>query len=277
MSETNLYARARAELRWLPGSRLPLLLLRHRGLRAADCFLASYPKSGNTWLKFMVGHLVSGRVASFDAEPTEVPMLGEHSGAPSVGPAEGQRLIKTHEARCWPQARWYRKAIYLARDGRDVVVSYYFHQLRFGAPDRGFDHFLGRFLNGRIDGYGAWHRHVISWLDEGGPQLELLLVRYEDLIASPAKELTRVARFLGLSSDPDQISAAVAANAAERMREREQSSPRHLSGAQRDLPLVRRASPGSWTEVFTASQAERFDLRAGHALEQLGYERWTDG
>ena len=76
--------------------RLLPVVYRHTGVSPQDAFLVSYPKSGNTWLKFMLTYLLSGREADFDSDSTTIADVGSHRATPGVLPGGG-RLIKSHE------------------------------------------------------------------------------------------------------------------------------------------------------------------------------------
>src|SRR5437868_2208022 len=86
--------------------RVPLVWLRHRGLDSSDVLLASYPRSGNTWLSFLIMESLSGATAEFDNVNRLIPEIGLHGNTPSLFPGGG-RLIKTHE-RYRPE---YKRAI----------------------------------------------------------------------------------------------------------------------------------------------------------------------
>jgi hypothetical protein len=112
-------------------ARLPGVILNHRSLKSSDVLFASYPKSGNTWIKFMLGQIITGREVDFDSVDRVIPYLGDDM--PPVGPLpNGGRLIKTHEPFRGITAPYVKKAVVLVRDGRDVALSYYRSQLRRG-------------------------------------------------------------------------------------------------------------------------------------------------
>jgi len=107
--------------------RAPVVALRHLGLREHDVFLACYPRSGSTWLRFILAELLTETPAEFKTVNAQIPYVGRHPNAPPSLPGKG-RLIGTHELRLPPGKR----AIYLIRDPRDVAPSYYQWQLRHG-------------------------------------------------------------------------------------------------------------------------------------------------
>lgn len=158
MSKTSLVRRIRHLASTTP-LRLPLVWYRHRRLRDSDVFLASYPRSGNTWISFLIYELLTGKEAAFEDVNRIVPNVARSSEGREGLPGRG-RFLRTHEL----PRREYRKSIYLVRDVRDVVISEY-EFLRFlGLFDQDLDEFLKMFLKGRVNGLGGWLNHVRSWL-----------------------------------------------------------------------------------------------------------------
>src|SRR6478609_9386530 len=140
--------------------RVPLVWYRHRALSPGDVFVGAYPRSGSTWLRFLLLEVLSGQCAEFDSVNTLLPSVGEHRGSPALLPGGG-RLIKTHE-NYRPE---YRKAVYLVRDARDVLLSEYAYQKAKGWFESDFDSYLLAFLKGKVNAYGSWQEHVRDWTD----------------------------------------------------------------------------------------------------------------
>jgi Sulfotransferase domain len=247
------------------------VLYRHTAVSRRDAFLVSYPKSGNTWLKFMLAHLLGGREADFDTDSTVIADVGSHRATPRVLPGEG-RLIKSHEPYAGPLKHRYRKAIYLIRDGRDVAVSYYYTLIRRGLYEGEFGPFLRLFLTGGVDGYGPWHRHVDAWIQSPlGRSGSLLVLKYEDLLAEPVENLSAAMEFLGAPVDRERAEETIEAYSAERMRERERQSRFHERKKRKDIMFVRTAGSGDWAQTFGAQDEELFAQVTGDLLERLGY------
>jgi hypothetical protein len=242
--------------------------LRHRGVTQADALLVSYPKSGNTWLKFMLAHALTGVATSFDATEDAIGRVGGRTDVPALLP-DGGRILKSHEAFS-AGVRAPGPVVYVVRDGRDVAVSYYQQFVRRGWEPGEFSDFLPRFVAGQVDGYGPWGAHVTSWLDgRVAPDRRLLTIRYEDLLEDPLGGLQQTLGFLGVSVDADVVEAAVEANRFEQMRRRETESAFHEK--QGDRFFVRRGIAGEWRETFSDADAALFDRAFGAVLERLGY------
>lgn len=261
----------RTAARRSPFLRAAVVRFRHRDLHEDDVLVAAYPKSGTTWLTFMLAQLLLGEEGDFESTRAAIPMIGIDDHAPATLPGGG-RVFRTHEPFGPVYDRHALRVVYVARDGRDVAVSYYHYQQRRGLFDGTLSEFLHEFLAGRVDGYSPWHRHVESWL--ASPLSDddfMLLVRYEQLHRNPLQELARVASFLKLDTDEESLLRAVEANRADRMREKEQRSAVLSGRAKRDIPFVRHAGPGASKDEFSDEDRRLFDTVAGDALARLGY------
>jgi hypothetical protein len=224
-------------------------------------FIVSYPKSGNTWLRFLLANLLN--------EQDEINFYTVHKYIPEVGKQKDivktlkrPRIMKSHA----PYIKEYPKVIYLIRDGRDVYVSYYFHRLKQLAPGCSFEEFLKR-----QDHYPCtWGEHVSSWLF-GPPRSNLLLVKYEDLIRDSRQQLNRIANYLGIMRTEDQLKSASEKSSFDNMRRLELEQGR-LYKDQGPKVFMRKGKSGDWNDFFGQDEKSIFKSREGHILIKLGYE-----
>uniref|UniRef100_A0A8C4U2D7 Sulfotransferase n=1 Tax=Falco tinnunculus TaxID=100819 RepID=A0A8C4U2D7_FALTI len=171
--------------------------------RPTDVVIATYPKSGTTWMQEILTLLFSrGDVLPAKTIPNweRAPWLEQIYFRQALQDTATRRLITTHlPARVLGPALQHSKAkvIYVARNPKDVVVSFYhFHRLAKFLPDPGsFDTFLTRFLEGTVH-YGSWFDHVKGWLGQR-QLLDIFYVTYEELHQDLRGTAQRLSTFLG--------------------------------------------------------------------------------
>jgi len=254
--------------------RVPLVWLRHRGLTPEDVFIASYPRSGSTWLRFLLLELLTRDTAGFDSVNHLIPDVGRHRGIPALLPAGG-RLIKTHEA----YRKVYQRAVYIVRDVRDVVLSEFDYESARARISEDFETFLMLSLRSNVNGYGSWQEHVLSWSSSPLAATDsLLMIKFEDLRARTEETLAAVTQFLGVEVDGAAIRAAITNNSVHRMREKEDRtsdidgySPARANGD--GTRFIRNGSIGGWRARLSGDQVRLIEQYAGFGLARLGYSR----
>lgn len=238
-----------------------------------DVFLTSYPRSGNTWTRFLIGNLIhQDEEVTFLSVERLVPDMYKHSDR-VLRRLPRPRTVKSHE--CFDPR--YRKVIYIVRDPRDVAVSNYHWELKLRSVKEGYpiEEFVPRWMAPefwlRI---GSWGDHVTSWLATRQGREGFLLLRYEDLKENSERELGRVARFLGIDADPSRIKRAVELSSAENMRkiERKESGKWVATTLTRqDKPFVRNATSGGWKSVLPEKTVAYIEEHWGHLMTDLRY------
>jgi hypothetical protein len=245
-------------------ARAPLVWVRHRNFQVSDTFVGSYPRSGSTWLRFMMLEVLSGEASGFSKTNEMLPDVGRHATGARVLPAGG-RLIKTHE----PFRPEYKKAIYLARDPRDVALSEFAYQKALGLAADDFNVYLLRFLRGDVNPFGSWTNHATCWMEAADSgRSEILLVCFEELKRNSVQELSRIAEFLGVPVPAARICEAVANNSMDKMRQKEKADPQRASAKGK---FIRSGSAGGWRDVFTEEQCQVVQQYAGNIMARLGY------
>jgi hypothetical protein len=238
-----------------------------------DIFLVSFPKSGNTWTRFLLANL------RFPNEPATWTNINRLIPDPTGTPKKEfdrmprPRIIKSHE--CFDPR--YPRVVYIVRDPRDVVVSqYHYHRkIRKIEDDSPIEKFVTRFLAGETCPHGSWGQNVSTWLYTSEGNSRFLLLRYEDLVADTARELAKVAAFLRLDVGPQQISQAVERSSADQMRRLEKAQPNKnelMKGSRKDLSFVRAAGSGGWRADLPAPMVARIEEAWGPLMRHLGYE-----
>lgn len=250
--------------------RVPAVWLRHRGLNPNDAFIASYPRSGSTWLRFLLLELLTRDAAGFDSVNQMIPDVGGQRHCPPLL-ANGGRLIKTHEV----YRHEYRKAVYLVRDVRDVVVSEFEYERANERISEDFETFLMLSLKGRVNGYGSWQDHAASWLDSPlANNGELLVIKFEQMRARTEDTLVEILEFLGVGRDRLAIREAIANNSVQRMKEKEDRAPQtsaYSPSNGEQTRFIRNGSIGGWRARLTDAQVQLIERFSGRGLERVGY------
>ena len=191
----------------------------------------------------------------------------------------GPRFLKIHDrydSELFP-ADATAGTVCVIRDPRDVALSWAHHMnvpldtaiARMGQPNFTLARTITSSNLQVQQRLGTWSDHVVSWLEQkSGP---LLLVRYEALLADPIGDTTRLASFLGLSTDRATIGRAVASCRFEALQQAEATA-----GFSEKRPhmerFFRQGRAGAWYETLTPEQIRRFTADHGAVMARLGYE-----
>jgi hypothetical protein len=239
-----------------------------------DIFLVSYPKSGNTWTRFLIANLVFPEKQPDFANINELIPDPEGLSKRHLETMPRPRYIKSHQ---YFDPR-YRKLIYIVRDPRDVVLSEFHFDIKRRAisEDYPLPQFVSRFVRGELNHpYGTWGENAASWFytRRQGPQF--LLVRYESLQSQAIEEMEKIAEFLGVSADPKRISFAIQQSSADRMRELEKKQGMLWSSTRetrQDKPFVRAAKAGGWKSELPEASIAEIEGAWGGLMREIGYE-----
>jgi hypothetical protein len=177
----------------------------YKKLQATDAFIVSYPKCGRTWLRLLLGKLLQQQfgfaedqrlleLRALTAALPGVPTVDiSHDDYPHWKPADAVERTK--------QRYRARKVVFLMRDPRDTLVSYYFQYTHRGdrklANDAAFDGTISDFIRHRIGGIDSLAAFYNAWAEQRSAPAGFLALRYEDLHAEPVNALRRLSAFLG--------------------------------------------------------------------------------
>lgn len=245
-------------------------LLRRRN--RIDAFLASFPKTGRTWVRYLLANYFNeafalGQTVDLWSMFAFVPNEGwdEERGLRACRFWHDERVpivVATHRAYNRLLFR-SRPIIYLVRDPRDVMVSAYHHYTRHV---RRYSGSMQAFIDAPQIGLAAFARHLNGWA-ANLPRHPHVCVPYERLSADPAQVAGELLRFLGLQPEPVALTRALAAARFDAMRtlERTAGIPGHsYDRTDRDSSRMRRGRVGGWADELSAEEA---------ALIERGCER----
>ena len=276
---------------------------------AGICWLASYPKSGNTWLRIFLANLFCGpelsdgpvainEISNYIITDDFYDDYERYAGTKTEGLSEQQLLrlhprvherfaiaseqtvfVKSHNAAIavagvpliTPSAT--AGAIYLARNPLDVAVSYASH---FQLPvERAVTQLCDPSntlppSDGLMRRYlGSWSGHVRSWTR--APSLRLHLVRYEDMSAKPLQAFGGIVRFLGLPEDRARLERAIAFSSFEELKRQEGAYGFEEARPDRKVRFFRQGKVGTWRKALSEEQAQRLIEAHREVMVELAY------
>lgn len=256
--------------------------------RLGVTWIASYPKSGNTWVRFLLYTYLVGPVESSAAVERAIPTL---DSTPDLPHRDGElTLVKTHHLySALPPGVETSGFIYIARHPKDVLLSNLNYQRLI--QERAFNERVtdadyarlfirhGGEPEWRFRGYGGLEEHIASWLDR--PAVPHIILRYEDLKADTRAQLRNIVEFLGLPIDEARLDRAVDLSSFEQMRALEQrerfagkSSLIFPAGRTREARSRRFMNEGGSRHSIAHIDPEadrECDQRFGHLMARLGY------
>ncbi len=207
------------------------------GVKKSDVFLVSYPRSGNTWIRFMLLQARPGFTESDFQRINEI--IPDMHGNLTWFQCRRTNLIKSHLTRWQP----FRRVIYLVRDGRAATHSNWRYQRDEGRFHGSLEDFVSH-----PHWPSTWSEHVSGWAQ--APETELV-IRYEDVVSHPCEQLLRITTLLKWPLTRSRAEEIIANSTKEKMHalEKFQDIPLHRVGSHADVSL---------NSVFTGSVQHYF-------------------
>lgn len=124
-------------------------------IRETDLFVTSYPRSGNTWVRYILAYLQRGVQQPISMNELGVLVPDAYHSVELINATQGPRLIKTHE----PFLEACPRVVYIHRDYREAAVSYWLFMRRL----TGYRGCFSEFLRGSIPHqHGSWKEHALA-------------------------------------------------------------------------------------------------------------------
>ncbi|KAM6896854.1 sulfotransferase 2B1-like [Xenentodon cancila] len=237
--------------------------------REDDIVIATFPKSGTTWIQEIIPLIMSGGdPASVETLPNwdRVPWLEETRACIlNLEERPSPRMFTTHFHHHMMPPSFSDvkpKVVYVMRNPKDVFTSsfHYFRMASFLVSPGPQSEFLDKFLSGKAI-FGSWFDHVKGWLNAGDKQ-RIMYICYEELVTDLDDSVTRIAHFLGKSLDADVVKKIVERCLFKNMKKNNMSNysvvPQQIMDRTKS-EFLRKGIAGDWKNQLTAAEAARFD------------------
>ncbi|OWY14197.1 sulfotransferase [Thioclava sp. JM3] len=271
-------------------------------------WLASYPKSGNTWFRAVLANYMSDSEAPVGINELNTGAIASSRGwVDDVIGFDTADLTQAEVQSLRPQVyRWasrddavgYHKihdayscdddgrplvddlatlgAIYLVRNPLDVAPSLANHNgididgaiSLMANPNHALARGTKSLKDQLLQVMGTWSDHVNSWTR--APDLNLMILRYEDMLAKPTEAFGQALTFLGLSVEATRLARAIGFSTFEALSSQEaQTGFRERPGkAER---FFREGRAGSWRETLTSAHVDRIIGTHHDVMTRFGY------
>ncbi len=245
------------------------------GLKDSDIILATFPKSGTTWFRFIYGNLISileldGRFVDYQLLNNELNCSFDTHIYPAIKYAKLPRLVATHQT--YDERKFGKnRAIYLSRNPLDTLVSNWEYK-------KGFKYFhdeltFKSLIRDEQYGIRAWINHYLKWTAKAD-----IVITYENLKKNEMKEVMKIINLFSIDvPDKNTIQLAIERSRFDTIRSMEEENGLDTS-AKKDLKesfrFARKGQTGQGKLYFDSEDIEYVnDMLTKSGLRGKG---WVD-
>ncbi len=232
-----------------------------------DIFIVSFPKSGATWMQCLLTGLLLGMDTRYLSDKLSQEIYPDIHMKSYYKRFYDFNFFKTHNL---PNPK-YKKVIYLVRDGRDAMISYY-HMNKALGLNVTLDEMI---INGKGVFPCKWHEHVHAWL-ENPYSSEILYIKYEDLLLNTKAEIKKIMAFIPLKREEEIIKRVISGCSFQHMKEKEKKWGQENRNWPRNKSFFRKGKIGTFKEEMPKHLIKFFEQEAKTELKKWNYQLLFD-
>ena len=270
-------------------------------------WIASYPKSGNTWMRTFISNYlhnsrdavdintihrsyvaeatasrynnhISGNKNSTDLSVEEICAIRPLVQADIARESNGTNFVKTHnflgEYKGFPlhNSSVTSGTIYIVRNPLDIVISMakYFDYTIDEAIDYMAEEMTG--TPNEIENVPqiitSWSLHVKSWTEN--PENSRLVLRYEDMLDNPKKSFRKVESFLKLKKDPKRLKQAIKFSSFSMLKSQEDKAG-FVEKHENANKFFRQGRKNQWHDKLSKEQINKIISLHGAQMARFNY------
>lgn len=249
------------------GKTTPLQMLHKLGrILPDDIYIASYPRSGNTWTRYIIATLILGTDTTPDGDTVSRIAPDIYRSIDLINRLDSRRIIKIHE----PVLNDCPRIIYVHRDYRESLVSYWHYRKRLNNYPGTFSQFI-RSRMPRI--HGSWKQHMQAMNRRATLDPSTIhIVRYADLRLHFVETVSRLVEWSGIGMGVD-LHEVEKRTSLESMANSDNNSATPISFASGESFFVDRGKGSDWRHDWSDKDLEWLarDQELVAIMNQLGY------
>lgn len=254
-------------------------------LRSDDIWIVVFPKAGCTWTSQIVRLLLNKGKSVQKTLSEDVPWVE------AFNPDSTAKFAMYMEVNDFPSPRAFKshfsyemmpcgipnetpgRYIYVARNPKDIVVSYFHQRNAMNMyPRQQWSELIDNWLSGKVE-YGNYFEHVRSWwAHKDDPNV--LFLKYEDMMRDVSSAITKIAKFLEVDASDELVKDIAAKSTFKVMKDDPTANYSWTEAIRRpnQPPFLRKGVVGDWKNYFTPDQAARMDALYEQHLKGTGLE-----
>lgn len=231
-----------------------------------DVYIIGFPKSGHTWMQYILTSLVYGVSPEALRDSIVQEFVPDVHVRKYYKRYHERAIFKSHDL----PAPHHKNVIYLVRDGRDAMVSYYEMYRKVINQNVSLEEMIK--LDKNVFPC-SWRKHINAWLVENPFSINLLVVKYEDLLTNPIHELGRISSFLKLTKNDDVLGEIIKYTHIDvlRAKAKEHGMAHKVLNSPSGFEFFRKGKVKSYLVEMNQDLAADFLKRSENELALLGY------